>query len=407
MKLTSTSRLRIVTIAITTLLTSGIGVAAALSTYSNARSDIDSSINSVIQAAQENPDQELSASLFYLEQYSLDLSLILISRDGERTTINESTQNSFDDISLKEAEASTRSVLHGTESEHFRFKALEISGGDYLVVSSSTEEADAALKSNLFLVAGLTLGANFIAFLLLTFYIGRLKKRDDVEALTRMQEFLGDASHELRTPLTVVKGYVELLSKGQITDSESQIRAFARVNGEIARMESLIHDLLLLAELGESGGRESEEIDLSSLVKAHCEDFLLLNSSRKVTVAIEEDIHILAVEDYLSRFIQNALGNIRRHTPDTAEVLVKLSSVGKKAVISIEDAGPGLPESAYAEKVRTLHRFDKSRARDHGGSGLGMSIMQAVIRKLGGEFNLHKSELGGVAVVAQLPRLTS
>lgn len=404
MKLTSTARLRLATIAITTLLTAGIGVAAALSTYSNDRADIDAAINGTIQAAQENTNQELSAGLFYLDQYSLDLSLLLISRDGERTTVNEATQDTFDQISLSDAIASTRSVLSGVEGQHFRYKSLEISGGDYLVVASSTESADSSLRSNLLLVAALTFVANFLAFLLLTFYIGRLKKRDDVEALARMQEFLGDASHELRTPLTVIKGYVEMLSKGQITELESQARAFSRVNSEIARMESLIHDLLLLAELGESGGREVEDIDLSALSKAHCDDFVLLNPSRKVTIQIEENIHILGVEDYLSRFIQNALGNIRRHTPESAPVSVHIRGEGKKVLIAIEDGGPGLTDAAYADKVRSLHRFDKSRSREHGGSGLGMSIMQAVIQKLGGEFILQRSELGGLAVIAQLPR---
>lgn len=407
MKLTSTSRLRIATVAITTLLTAGIGVTAAFNTYGNDRNLIDVAITGTIAAAEENPEQELSASLFYVEQYSLDLSLLLVSRDGERTTINESIEDSIGRITLADAIASTTKVLHGAEQEHFRFKSLEISGGDYLVVAGSTKALDSSLRSNLLLVAGFTFGANSLAFLLLTFYIRRLKKRDDVEALARMQEFLGDASHELRTPLTVVKGYVELLSKNQITDPESQIRAFARVNSEIGRMESLIHDLLLLAELGESGGRESEDIDVSALVQSHCDDFILLNSTRKVRLDIQEDVHVLAVEDYLSRFIQNALGNIRRHTPDTAEVLVRVSIAGKKAVIAIEDGGPGLPEGSYAEKVRTLHRFDKSRARDHGGSGLGLSIMDAVIRKLGGEFIVQKSELGGVAVIASIPRLTS
>jgi len=69
----------------------------------------------------------------------------------------------------------------------------------------------------------------------------------------------------------------------------------------------------------------------------------------------------------------------------------------------IEDAGPGLPESAYREDIRSLNRFDKSRSRDNGGSGLGMSIMSAVITKLDGTFSLRKSTLGGLAIVVELP----
>ena len=69
----------------------------------------------------------------------------------------------------------------------------------------------------------------------------------------------------------------------------------------------------------------------------------------------------------------------------------------------IEDSGHGLPESSYQDDIRSLNRFDKARSRDKGGSGLGMSIMSAVIQKLGGSFSLRKSELGGLAIVVALP----
>jgi signal transduction histidine kinase len=403
-KLSSTARLRLATIAITTLLTAGIGVFAASQTYSDDRAELSSDINQTIQAALENPGQELSASLFYLDQYSLDLSLLLLSRDGEVTTINESTRFLFEELSLSEVEAATSVAQSGEEGEHFLFRSLEISGGDYLVVAGSTESADSKLLSNLYSVAIATIAANTLAFIILTIYIRRLKRRDDDDALTRMQEFLGDASHELRTPLTVVKGYVEMLSKGQITDSETQARAFARVNSEIVRMEGLIHDLLLLAELGESAARESELIDLSTKLRGYGEDFQLLHPSRKVALEIVDGLEMQAVGEYISRFIQNALNNISRHTPESAPVKITLKKNLKAITLTIEDGGPGLPESAYREKVRSLNRFDQSRSRENGGSGLGMSIMAAVIAKLGGEFTLQKSDLGGLAVIATFQR---
>lgn len=404
MKLSSTTRLRLATIAITTLLTAGIGIFAALQTYSGDRDLIGENITSALQAAADNPGQELSASLFYLDQYSLDLSLLLISRDGQITTVNESTRYLFDEIGFSEVEAATSGIQSGGEGEHFLFRSLEISGGDYLVVAGSTESADATLVSNLSSVAIATAGTNSLAFLILTFYIRRLKRSDDEDALSRMQEFLGDASHELRTPLTVVKGYVEMLSKGQITDPQTQERAFARVNSEIVRMEGLIHDLLLLAELGESAARDYEEIELSTKARNYGEDFRLLHPQRVVTFDITEGIEILAVGDYISRFIQNALNNISRHTPADAPVRISVKKSGKQISLVIEDGGPGLPESAYREKVRSLNRFDQSRSREHGGSGLGMSIMAAVIAKLGGEFTLRKSDLGGLAVIATFAR---
>jgi two-component system, OmpR family, sensor kinase len=406
-KLSSTARLRIAIIAITTILTVGIGTFAAVNNYQSERADIDSSIAETVQAANDNPTEELSAALFYLDQYSLDLSLFLLSRDGELTSIKESTHFTFDRITLRDAAQATRSVVSGVAASHYRMKSLEISGGDYLVVASSTNEADATFRQDLITVAIVATGTNLVAFLIISLYIRRIKRRDDLDALSRMQEFLGDASHELRTPLTVIKGYIEMLSKGMIESHEDRTRAFTRVTSEIGRMESLIHDLLLLAELGESAERESETINLSELLKAHGEDFATLHPSRDVSFAIESNIEITAVRDYLVRFIQNALTNIARHTDAKAPVKISLSAKGKVAQIIIEDGGKGLPDAAYLEKSRSLQRFDSSRSRENGGSGLGMSIMAAVINKVGGEFSLRKSELGGLAVVATVPRLNS
>jgi signal transduction histidine kinase len=122
-----------------------------------------------------------------------------------------------------------------------------------------------------------------------------------------------------------------------------------------------------------------------------------------VDVAIEPDVFIEASRDYLARFIQNAFTNIVRHTSKGDAVKISLSRIGKMAELMIEDAGPGLPDGAYREDIRSLNRFDKSRSRDHGGSGLGMSIMSAVITKLDGTFSLRKSTLGGLAIVVELP----
>jgi signal transduction histidine kinase len=248
-----------------------------------------------------------------------------------------------------------------------------------------------------------TFALDSIAALLLFFYFRRTNRRNETASLARMQEFLGDASHELRTPLTVIKGYVEMLSKDQLKEAADKKRAFDRVGNEIHRMETLVQDLLLLAELGESGARDIEKLDLSEILTAHGTDFITLNPSRNVTLGIAQGITVEASRDYLARFIQNALTNIVRHTDSDVAVNISLMARGKSAELIIEDAGHGLPESAYRDDIRSLNRFDKSRSRENGGSGLGMSIMSAVIQKLGGTFSLRKSSLGGLAIVVELP----
>ena len=403
MKLTSTSRLRLVTLATAFILTSGIGTFLAEASYRDAISNVDLTINGTIVDAESSPSQELSAALFHIDEYSLDLSLYLISRDGSATTVNEATSPFLRSITLKEAASATSEVKSSKGPSHFRFRALEISGGDFLVVAASSDKAHEDLRSNLISVLFITIFTSLLTFYLLSIYIRKLKRRDDADALARMQAFLGDASHELRTPLTVIKGYVEMLSKGQMSAAADQERAFNRVSNEISRMESLIHDLLLLAELGESAARENAPLDLSEISKSHSDDFRTLNSSRVVEISIAEGIEIEGVHDYIARFIQNALNNISRHTEANIPVRITLSKNNKRAILTIEDGGKGLPEGAYNEKVKSLTRFDPSRSRESGGSGLGMSIMAAVVDKSGGELKLRKSALGGLAVVAEFP----
>ena len=250
MKLSSTAKLRLVTLGIATTLTASIGTLVTVQSYQSSLQAIDTAINSTVDDAIQAPNQELSAALFHIDQFSLDVSLFLISRDGSITTVNESTIELFNEISIPQVVFATKEVRDGSGVHDYRYRAHEISGGDYLVVAASSEDAHDKLKAGLATVALITVLTSLLVFLFLSLYIRRLKQRDDAIALEKMQAFLGDASHELRTPLTVIKGYVEMLSKGMMTSDEDKVRAFGRVNSEIGRMENLIHDLLLLAELG-------------------------------------------------------------------------------------------------------------------------------------------------------------
>ena len=383
----------------------GVGGFSVLHSQGAEINNVDQSLEFVVRSAFENPRQPVGAALFAIEQSSLDISLIFLTQEGEETVVHESSlaYRGAPDFSTLEL-ATTRPVQIRDDSP-YRFRAVLVEGGDYILIARSTDEIDANFRSNFQSLAGFTFAIDSLAALLLFFYFRRTNRGYESASLARMQEFLGDASHELRTPLTVIKGYVEMLSKNQLTEDTDTKRAFDRVGTEIYRMESLVQDLLLLAELGESGVRDIENIDLSEVLTAHGTDFITLNPSRNVTLAIAQSITVEASRDYMARFIQNALTNIVRHTDSDVSVNISLISRGKNVELIIEDAGSGLPESAYREDIRSLNRFDKSRSRENGGSGLGMSIMSAVIQKLGGRLSLRKSTLGGLAIVVELPQV--
>jgi signal transduction histidine kinase len=365
---------------------------------------IDQSINTVSQRVSTYPSEAISAAILSVEEESLDLTLSLVTQEGIETVINESHLiypgiNSIADV--KKALAGPISV---ESNNPFRFKAIEIAGGDYLIIAATLDELNTNFNSNLKNLGGFTLAADGLAIFFSIFLLRRHNRGLDAKALERMQRFLGDASHELRTPLTVIKGYNEMLSKGQMSDLVDRARAFSRVSSEIERMERLIHDLLLLAELGESRPTTFEEIDLTELVQAHANDFALFNQNRKIEITLEESCPVQGSREHLNRLIQNCFSNIVRHTPPDAPVSISLKSKGKKVQLVIEDGGPGLPESAYRSEIEAMNRFDPSRSRESGGSGLGMSIIAAIVQEHNGKLELRKGELGGLAVVVDLPK---
>ena len=403
MRISPPARITLVTIFLLTIITTGVGGFSVLHSQRAEVAQIDAALEYVAKSAYDNPVQPVSAALYALEQASLDITMTFLTHDGQETIINESNLKYFGPPDISIVELATRKPIRIPGTSAYRLRSVLVQGGDYILLAESTQAVDRNFQSNVRSLALFTFGVDSCAALILFIYFRRNNRRDETASLARMQEFLGDASHELRTPLTVIKGYVEMLSKNQLTQETDRARAFDRVSTEIKRMESLVRDLLLLAELGESGARDIEVVDFSEIVRAHGTDFLTLNAGRSVQLAIEPEIFIDASRDYIARFIQNALTNIVRHTAKDDAVKISLTRQGRSAQLMIEDAGPGLPESAYREDIRSLNRFDKSRSRDNGGSGLGMSIMSAVITKLDGTFSLRKSTLGGLAIVVELP----
>jgi len=400
----SSSRYAVISIFVTTILSSVIGGFATIDARNSDLHQIDQSINLVIERVNAYPAEAIGAAIFTVDEESLDLTLVLITKEGDETVVNESHLIYPGINSMEIVRKATLAPISVEGASPFRFRAMEIAGGDYLIVAADLVKINANLKNNLKNLVGFTFAANGLAIFISIFLLRRHNRSFDARALERMQRFLGDASHELRTPLTVIKGYSEMLSKGQMSDVVDRARAYSRVNSEIERMENLIHDLLLLAELGESRQTIFEELEFTELVQAHINDFQLFNKGRKIEITVESNCELKGSREHLNRIIQNCLSNIIRHTPADAAVAVMLKSKGKRVNLTIEDGGPGLPESAYRTEIAAMNRFDPSRSRDSGGSGLGMSIIAAIVQEHDGKLELRKSDLGGLAVVIELPK---
>jgi signal transduction histidine kinase len=387
---------------ITTALSLLIGGFATMSVKNSQIAVIDSQLNTIADSVRQNSDSPVSAALDSAAEQDFNLTIALVSSSGELTIINESQLNLRNPPSESVIFDSLQEAVTVEVQEGYRLVSLNISGGDRLLIADSLKAINETFIENLKRLVLFTFLADLVAIALSYLVIRRNNRKLQADSLARMQSFLADASHELRTPLTVIKGYSEMLAKGQISAESDRQRAFDRVNSEIVRMENLIHDLLLLAELGETTVPIREEVDLSELLSSHSRDFKTLHSQRSVTIEIEDGISCLGSADHLRRLLQNILNNISRHTPVDAPVRIQLSRNGKKSSLRIEDGGPGLPETSYRDGIELLNRFDSSRSRETGGSGLGLSIVAAIVHEHGGSLAMRKSALGGLAVEVTL-----
>ena len=380
----SKTRQILATAIVTSTLSLLIGGFAVWGSYESETGIIDEHLNTVALDVAQSPENPITAALLSVEQNSFDLTVAFMTPNGEIATLKES-----------------RKALIGGK-EKLRVRNIPLQAGEQLVIAASLTDIDRSLRKNLWRLLIFIIFTNIVAS-----FASTLISRSSALALERtqrekMQEFLGDAAHELRTPLTVIKGYAELLERNKL-EGDRQLQAFTRLNSEIKRMESLIGDLLILAELGEEEGGEFSALNLSQLLSESVDDFAVVASGHAIELIIDKDVVLDGSEKYLQRFIVNALTNIRAHAPHDVPVRITLKG-GRDIKLIIEDGGSGLPADSYGEKIQGLKRFDRSRSRETGGSGLGLSIMNAVVERHKGVLTLRKSDLGGLAIEVQLPR---
>lgn len=444
------SRLSLATASITILVSLSIGAASIVTTERSEISKLDSIMETLLSQiiTSRNP---LGDAFYYSQEFSIPLAVALLPDGGELTLLTEPLGTFEKMPSPVELEQARVRGIEISGETPYRIRTFQLPNREYLIIATSLGDVQATRSKNIQSLLGFILVSVILGVLLILFFIRRdiskievlvdtatkisegdslvkiestagdsevdrltvalnkmvtsLQHALDVEkeSASRMQEFLGDASHELRTPLTVIKGYVELLSKAQLIDPEQNARAYSRLTSEIERMEILIRDLLLLAELGQKTPEFSEEVNLSELVLTQVNDLKVLDPNRVVDCSIAGEIYLNGSRLHLQQMLANAFGNIRRHTPADAPVQISLTSNSGNIQLKIEDGGPGLPTRAYVEGRQHFQRFDKSRSRETGGSGLGMSIMAGIINEHGGSLELGASRLGGLLLEIAFP----
>lgn len=222
------------------------------------------------------------------------------------------------------------------------------------------------------------------------------------ESERRLRRFVADASHELRTPVATVRGYAELYRMGGLEEQAALAEAMRRTESESIRMGTLVDDLLLLSRLDQGRPLERRHLDLSTLSADVVSDLEVIHTGR--TIIFEGDaVSISGDEHRLRQVLSNVIGNAAVHTPNRSAIRVTSTQEVDHVLIRVTDEGPGMTEEELTKATDRFYRADASRARSSGGSGLGLSIAQAIVQAHGGRLTIESTPRSGTTVSVSLP----
>ncbi len=219
----------------------------------------------------------------------------------------------------------------------------------------------------------------------------------------KVRQFVADASHELRTPLASIRGYAELTRRAPHELPPDVTHSLGRIESEATRMTSLVEDLLLLARLDEGRELDRDPVDVTLLLVDALSDAHAAGPDHEWTLDLpEEPVEVIGDAPRLHQVLVNLLANARVHTPEGTKVVAGLRAEGDRAVITVADDGPGIPDELQGTLFERFARGDSSRNRATGSTGLGLAIVHAVVQAHGGAVTVA-SEPGSTVFTVTLP----
>ncbi|MFC7287798.1 ATP-binding protein [Herminiimonas glaciei] len=230
---------------------------------------------------------------------------------------------------------------------------------------------------------------------------------DALETLERERKStMAAISHELRTPLAVLQARLHAICDGVIP---AEPKEFSRLLEQVRHLTRLVEDLHTLSVA--DAGRLSlhrKELDLVVLTKDVLDKYAsrLIAHGMQAELTLHGDIpHIHADQDRMHQMLNNLIENALQYAQSGGWLGIELQQENDYVVLSVSDAGEGLPEDSHGEVFKRFQRLDPSRNRATGGSGLGLSIVRTLVELQGGHIAIDKAERGGARFIIKLPIL--
>jgi two-component system OmpR family sensor kinase len=221
----------------------------------------------------------------------------------------------------------------------------------------------------------------------------------------RLRHFVADASHELRTPVAVIGSHAEFALRTSPDLPADVGDAIRRIHAEADRMGHLVDDLLLLARLDAHPVLEKSDVDLTRLALDAVGDLRRTAAEHRWQLDLPADpVRLLGDGHALYQAVANLLGNARTHTPPDTVVMVTVAAADANGIVelSVRDDGPGIAPDVLPDIFERFRRGDQRRSPGASNAGLGLAIVEAIVRAHDGTITVT-SEAGRTEFVVRLP----
>jgi two-component system OmpR family sensor kinase len=218
----------------------------------------------------------------------------------------------------------------------------------------------------------------------------------------RLRQFVADASHELRTPVSVILGITELWRQGELRNGEERDEAIHRIGLSGSQMGKLVEELLMLARLDEGRPMDRAPVDLTRLIDEVVADASITEPLRTIALNVPGPVIVQGDAHGLRQVVANLVNNALRYTPRDALVEVRLSGDDDKALLVVEDSGPGMTPEEVSHAFDRFWQADASRSRS--GAGLGLPIVRGIVLAHAGDVSLQSDPVTGTRVRVTVPR---
>jgi two-component system phosphate regulon sensor histidine kinase PhoR len=207
------------------------------------------------------------------------------------------------------------------------------------------------------------------------------------------KDFIANASHELKTPITIIRGFAETLHDNPELPLEMTQDITGKIVRNCERMATIVRDLLALADIENIPQSHLSSIEIELLAQKIKTQILQVHVEAEITIQAKSQVVIKGDHDLIEMALSNLMENAVKYSNVPAKVHVNISQNDGNAIIQVQDAGIGIPKEDLSRIFERFYRVDKAHSRKVGGSGLGLSIVETIIKKHFGTITVE-SELG-------------